>query len=299
MINVQNVSKKFGTIQALENLTTSIGKGSIYGLIGSNGAGKSTFLRLISGIYAPEKGSITVNEQNVYENPIAKEKIFYISDDQFFHNNSNMEDMAKYFAIVYPKFDMETFETLTNNFKLDKTRNLTTFSKGMQKQAHIILALSCNPEYLLCDETFDGLDPVMRLAVKRLFADAVANHNMTPIIASHNLRELEDICDHIGLLHQGGLVFEKDIDDLKLGIHKVQSAFSVPMTEKNFPDLEIVSFKNQGKLCTMIVKGEKSHTEGAIKLMNPLYSETIPLSLEEIFITEMEGLGYDIKEIII
>lgn len=297
MIKVENVSKKFGKIMALENMSTTIGKGSIYGLIGSNGAGKSTLLKLISGVYTPENGSILVNNQSVYENPSIKEKIFYISDDQFFHNNSSIEDMAKYFSIIYPKFDMKTFETLITNFKLDKTGNLNTFSKGMQKQAHIILALSCCPEYLLCDETFDGLDPVMRLSVKRLLADAVSNYNMTPIIASHNLRELEDICDHVGLLHKGGLVFERDIDDLKLGIHKVQCAFSIPMTKNNFPELDILSFKSNGKLCTIIVRGDRELTQESINSLNPLYSEIVPLSLEEIFISEMEGLGYDIKQI--
>ncbi|MGL5439310.1 MAG: ABC transporter ATP-binding protein [Filifactoraceae bacterium] len=298
MIKLENVSKKFDKIEALENLSTNISKGSIYGLIGSNGAGKSTFLRLLTGIYLPDKGSVIIDEQEVYENPSIKEKIFYISDDQYFHKNSSMLDMAKYFSSIYTKFSKDTFESLVTTFNLDKNRNLNTFSKGMQKQAHIILALSCHPEYLLCDETFDGLDPVMRLAVKRLLADAVTKYNMTPIIASHNLRELEDICDHVGLLHKGSLVFEKDIDDLKLGIHKVQSAFEKILTKDDFPDLDIISFKNYGKLCSMIIKGDKLHTENSINLLNPLYSEILPLSLEEIFITEMEGLNYDIQEIL-
>ncbi len=227
-----------------------------------------------------------------------KQRIFYISDDQFFFNNSNMEDMARYYAVIYPRFSYDKFHRLTELFRLDSKRNLNTFSKGMQKQAHIILALACEPDYLFCDETFDGLDPVMRQAVKRLLADAVVEQQLTPIIASHNLRELEDICDHIGLLHQGGIVFERELDGLQSNIQKVQCAFSTAKGIEDFSGLDVVTMEQRGNLSILVVRGEKSDIEAYMKKMNPLYCELLPLSLEEIFITEMEVLGYDIQQLI-
>jgi ABC-2 type transport system ATP-binding protein len=183
-------------------------------------------------------------------------------------------------------------------FRLDPARKLSTFSKGMQKQAHIILALSCQPDFLFCDETFDGLDPVMRQTVKRLLAYAVVEHQMTPIIASHNLRELEDICDHIGLLHQGGVVFDRDLSSLQGDIYKVQCAFSTAKTKEEFAALDVVTYEQRGNLSILVVRGKAEDTDSAIMAMEPLYYELLPLTLEEIFITEMEVLGYDIKQLI-
>ena len=298
MIKIEQLSKAFGDIQAVKQVSAEIKSGSIFGLIGSNGAGKSTFLRLLAGIYKPDLGQVLIDGEPVYENPQVKQRIFYISDDQYFIYNGTMNDMANFFAGVYARFSRQKFQELSRMFKLDTQRKMNTFSKGMQKQAHIILALACQPDYLFCDETFDGLDPVMRQAVKRLLADAVIEQQMTPIIASHNLRELEDICDHIGLLHQGGIVFEKEIDDLWLNIHKVQCAFRQPMQKSDFAALDIVSIENRGSLSTMIVRGEREITEAIIHSMEPLYSELIPLTLEEIFITEMEVLGYDVEQLV-
>ena len=297
-ISVKGLSKQFDKIQALNQVTTTIQKGSIFGLIGSNGAGKSTFLRLLAGIYRPDAGQIVIDGQPIYENEALKQKIFYISDDQFYFSNSNMEEMANYFAAMYQRFSYEKFRELTGLFRLDSKRKLNTFSKGMQKQAHIILALSCQPDYLFCDETFDGLDPVMRQAVKRLLADAVVEHQMTPIIASHNLRELEDICDHIGLLHQGGVIFERELDHLQSNIHKVQCAFTNPKGREDFTGLDIVTIEQRGSLSILVVRGSAAATETRIKAMQPLYCELLPLTLEEIFITEMEVLGYDIQQLI-
>lgn len=290
-ISVKGLSKQFDKIQALNQVTTTIQKGSIFGLIGSNGAGKSTFLRLLAGIYRPDTGQIVIDGQPIYENEALKQKIFYISDDQFYFSNSNMEEMANYFAAMYQRFSYEKFRELTGLFRLDSKRKLNTFSKGMQKQAHIILALSCQPDYLFCDETFDGLDPVMRQAVKRLLADAVVEHQMTPIIASHNLRELEDICDHIGLLHQGGVIFERELDHLQSNIHKVQCAFTNPKGREDFTGLDIVTIEQRGSLSILVVRGSADETEARIKAMQPLYCELLPLTLEEIFITEMEEIG--------
>jgi ABC-2 type transport system ATP-binding protein len=295
---VKGLSKSFDKIVALQNDGTVIQKGSIFGLIGSNGAGKSTFLRLLAGIYRPDAGEILIDGQLVYENETLKQRIFYISDDQFFFPNSNMEEMARYFATIYEKFSYEQFYQLTEMFRLDPARKLSTFSKGMQKQAHIILALSCQPDFLFCDETFDGLDPVMRQTVKRLLAYAVVEHQMTPIIASHNLRELEDICDHIGLLHQGGVVFDRDLSSLQGDIHKVQCAFSTAKTKEDFAALDVVTYEQRGNLSILVVRGKAEDTDQAIQAMVPLYYELLPLTLEEIFITEMEVLGYDIKQLI-
>lgn len=298
MIEMKELSKQFGDIQALHQVSATIQKGSIFGLIGSNGAGKSTLLRLLAGIYRPDYGEIRIDGEPVYENERLKQRIFYISDDQFFFNNSNMEDMARYYAVIYPRFSYDKFHRLTELFRLDSKRNLNTFSKGMQKQAHIILALACEPDYLFCDETFNGLDPVMWQAVKRLLADAVVEQQLTPIIASHNLRELEDICDHIGLLHQGGIVFERELDGLQSNIQKVQCAFSTAKGIEDFSGLDVVTIEQRGNLSILVVRGEKNDIEAYMKKMNPLYCELLPLSLEEIFITEMEVLGYDIQQLI-
>ncbi len=298
MIKAENISKSYDSIKALDHVTTEIKKGSIFGLIGSNGAGKSTFLRLLAGIYRPDEGEIFIDGENVYENENLKSRLFYISDDQFYFPTGNMKDMADYLERIYPRFVYEKFTSLAQMFHLDINRKMSTFSKGMQKQAHIILALAAQPDYLFCDETFDGLDPVMRQAVKRLLADAVAESQMTPIIASHNLRELEDICDHVGLLHQGGIIFEREIDDLRLGIHKIQCAFATPKEAKDFASLDVISHHNRGSLATLIVRGDGAKTEEVIKDMSPLYYELLPLTLEEIFITEMEVLGYDIETLI-
>ena len=297
-IVVKGLSKSFSNIVALKDASTVIQKGSIFGLIGSNGAGKSTFLRLLAGIYRPDAGEILIDGQPVYENENLKQRIFYISDDQFFFPNSTMEEMAVYFATIYKRFSFEQFYRLTEMFRLDSGRKLSTFSKGMQKQAHIILALSCQPDFLFCDETFDGLDPVMRQTVKRLLAYAVTDNQMTPIIASHNLRELEDICDHIGLLHQGGVVFDRDLSSLQGDIHKVQCAFSAAKIKEDFATLDVVTYEQRGNLSILVVRGKAEDTDLAIKAMQPLYYELLPLTLEEIFITEMEVLGYDTEQLI-
>ena len=297
MIRVENLSKSFGKIKALDNVTAEIKEGSIFGLIGSNGAGKSTFMRLLCGIYRSDSGKILIDDEEVYENIKVKERIFYISDDQYYFHNGAMDDLAKYYSLNYSKFSFDDYQKLKDIFKLDGKRKLSTFSKGMQKQAHIILALACRTEYLFCDETFDGLDPVMRQTVKKLLAQAVVERNLTPIIASHNLRELEDICDHVGLLHEGGIVFTQEIDNLRLNTHKIQCAFTSPKAREDFKGLDILTFENRGSLATMIVRGDMEKTNKIVAKMQPLYSEIVPLTLEEIFITEMEVRGYDSERI--
>lgn len=293
MIRVENLSKSFGGITAMDNVTAEIQNSSIFGLIGSNGAGKSTLMRLLCGIYRPDSGTVTIDGEEVYENTKVKERIFYISDDQYYFHNGNMDDLAKYYSLIYPKFSFEEYNKLREAFKLDGRRKLSTFSKGMQKQAHIVLALASNTDYLLCDETFDGLDPVMRQAVKKLLAEAVIERDLTPIIASHNLRELEDICDHVGLLHEGGIIFNQEIDNLRLGTHKIQCAFKEPKAKEDFKGLDILHYENYGSLSVMIIRGSVERTQKVIDKFAPLYSEVVPMSLEEIFISEMEVRGYD------
>ena len=207
MIKINGVTKYYDTFKSLDNVTAWISDGSIFGIVGSNGSGKSTLLRIMCGIFRADGGEVLYDEENVYENVALKDKIIYLSDDQFFLPSSTLYDMAKLYASIYSSFSWETYNNLVELFGLPKNRKIATFSKGMQKQSAILLGLSAKPKYLLCDETFDGLDPVMRQLVKRILAEAVAEDGLTAIIASHNLRELEEICDHIGLLHKGGILF--------------------------------------------------------------------------------------------
>ena len=211
MIDIKECSKAFDDIHAVNHVSLDIGEREVFGLVGSNGAGKSTLLRMTAGIIRPDEGVITIDGTSVYENEEAKEKVFYISDDSYFPPNFTPEDMAKFYRNYYAKFDMQRFCKLMDEFHLDRKRKISTFSKGMKKQLIVILGISAGTKYLLCDETFDGLDPVMRQAVKSIFAMEVMNREFTPVIASHNLRELEDICDHVGLLHQGGILLSRDL----------------------------------------------------------------------------------------
>ena len=222
MIETSGLTKRFDDILAVDHISAKIRDGSVFGLIGTNGAGKSTFLRMVSGILKPDEGEVLIDGENVYENPAVKSRFFYISDDQYFFANGTPLELMKFYKSIYPAFDEPRFFHLLQSFDLDKKRKISTFSKGMKKQLSIIYGICAGTDYIFCDETFDGLDPVMRQAVKSLFASDMAERNLTPIIASHNLRELEDICDHVGLLHKGGILLSKDLDDMKLNIHKIQ-----------------------------------------------------------------------------
>lgn len=255
MIQISKVTKRYDNIKSLDSVTASIKPGSIFGLIGSNGSGKSTLLRVMSGIFRADSGEVLYDGENVYENVRLKNKLVYLSDDQYFLSSSTIDDMANLYASVYTDFSREEYLRLLDLFCLDRFRKVATFSKGMQKQAAILLGLSAMPQYLLCDETFDGLDPVMRQMVKRLFADAVESRGMTAVIASHNLRELEDICDHIGLLHKGGILFENEIDSLKENIHTVQAVFSRKIQIEDIARLGTVSIKQRGSMVAVVMRG--------------------------------------------
>lgn len=298
MIKAENLTKKFDTIVAVDHVSAEIRAGSVFGLIGTNGAGKSTFLRMLSGILKPDEGNVTIDDKPVFENEAVKERFFYISDDQYYFNNATPADMMSFYSKVYPAFDKTRFQSLMEKFGLDTRRKIQTFSKGMKKQLSVICGICANTDYLFCDETFDGLDPVMRQAVKSLFANDMAERNLTPIIASHNLRELEDICDHVGLLHRGGILLSRDLDDMKLNIHKVQCVLKEGMEESDLTALNRIKTEKRGKLYTITVRGSKEEVEGLMETYQPIFYEMIPLSLEEIFISETEVAGYDIKKLI-
>ena len=300
MIELIELEKSFDDIRAVNRVTLNVSDGEVFGLVGTNGAGKSTILRIISGVIRPDKGIVLVDKRPVYDNPEVKKEIFYISDDQYFLPGSTPEEMASYYGGVYKGFDKLRFFKLLAGFGLDGKRKISTFSKGMKKQISVLLGICAGTRYLFCDETFDGLDPVVRQGVKSLFAADMADRGLTPVIASHNLRELEDICDHIGLLHQGGVILSQDIEDMKLRMQKVQCVFnSLSDEEKALEGLEVLLHETRGRLHTITIRGERDEVEAAFKRGNPVFFEVLRLSLEEIFISETEVVGYDIRKFVL
>lgn len=298
MIEVNQCSKKFGMLQAVNKVSLQIGNREVFGLVGSNGAGKSTLLRMMAGIIRGDEGNILVDGTDVYENEKAKSSIFYIADDSYFPANFTPREMAVYYKNVYSSFQMQKYEKLMKQFHLDERGKINRFSKGMKKQLLVILGIAAGTKYMLCDETFDGLDPVMRQAVKSLFAAEIMNRDFSPVIASHNLRELEDICDHVGLLHQGGILLSQDLEELKFHIHKVQCVLSDSQKEKELAkELDVLSIQHQGSLLLITARGTRTEIMERIQAKKPLFCEILPLTLEEIFISETEVAGYEIKNI--
>ena len=298
MIEIKNVSKSFGEIQAVSQVSLTLKEQNVFGMLGTNGAGKSTLLRMMAGVMRPDEGEILIDGENVWDNPEAKRKIFYISDDQFFFPNTTAEKMADVYSVYYPGFDRRRFMKFLLRFGLDGERKIQTFSKGMKKQLSLLLGICANVSYMLCDETFDGLDPVMRQGIKGIFAKEIDEKGLTPVIASHNLRELEDICDHIGLLHKGGVLLSKDLEDLKWNLHKIQCVLPEELDESLKESLDILSMTRRGKLLTLTVRGSEEEILSRIGELQPVFMEALPLSLEEIFISETEVVGYDIKNIV-
>lgn len=298
MIRVENLTKSFGDFTALNAISCTIPHGCIYGMVGSNGAGKSTFLRLITGVYKADQGEIQIDDQPVYENPEVKSTIAYVPDELYFLPSANMERMAQLYSAAYPRFDKKRFRQLTEAFRLDSRKSLNTFSKGMRRQAATILSLSCRPQYIFFDETFDGLDPVMRNLVKSLICQDVVERNATAIITSHSLRELEDTCDQLALLHKGGLVFESDIQNLKTSLFKVQIAFTEEYDRERFADVDILHFSKRGSVTNMIVRGDREETAARLRALEPVILDILPLSLEEVFTYEMEALGYAFHDVL-
>jgi ABC-2 type transport system ATP-binding protein len=300
MIELMDLEKSFDDIKAVNRVSLCVNDGEVFGLVGTNGAGKSTILRIVAGVIKPDEGIVLVDNRPVYDNPDVKKDIFYISDDQYFLPNSTPLEMAEYYEGIYDNFDKDRFFKLCEGFGIKLDRKISTFSKGMKKQVSLILGLCANTKYLFCDETFDGLDPVVRQGVKSLFAADMADRGLTPVIASHNLRELEDICDHVGLLHQGGVILSQDISDMKLQMQKVQCVFKDEEDEKKaLEGLDVLLHDKRGRLHTITIRGEREDIERAFKRGNPVFFEVLALSLEEIFISETEVVGYDIKKFIL
>lgn len=300
MIEIRNVNKSFDDIKAVDNVSFSIKEGAVFGLIGTNGAGKSTTLRMMAGVYKPDSGDITIDEIPVYDNVKAKKNLFFIADEPYFPMNSTAESMGRFYSDMYENFDTEGYLKYLETFKLEKNRKINTYSKGMKKQLAIILGVCAGTKYLLCDETFDGLDPVMRQAVKSILAREMDERGLTPIIASHNLRELEDICDHIGLLHRGGVLLSKELEDMKCNVQKVQCVFKdILDKDRVLEGIELIGEEKRGSLYTLTVRTTREDAINRFAAIDTVFYEVLPLSLEEIFISETEVAGYDIKKIIL
>ncbi|MFI8576313.1 ABC transporter ATP-binding protein [Rossellomorea aquimaris] len=297
MIEIKSLSKSFEGTTIIHDVSFSVQKGSIYGLLGSNGAGKTTLLKSISGVLKPESGDIYLKDQPVFENVQTKETLVFIPDQPFFFAHYTLNQMAKFFQNTYSRWDEHEYKSLAGLFGIDPHKKLHKFSKGVQRQASFILALSTQPDVLILDEPLDGLDPVVRKKVKSVLITEVANREMTILISSHNLREVEDICDHIGILHQGRFLLEKELDDLKSGIHKVQLAFKGEIPKKLFTELDLLHEETRGSVSLCIVRGDEKHVRSMIQPYHPVIFDMLPLTLEEIFVYEMEDVGYAIQNI--
>lgn len=302
MIELREFTKKFGDFTALERVTFQVEEGSIFGLVGSNGAGKSTLLRGLAGVYAPDGGEVLIDGEAPYENVGLKGRVFFVSDYPYFMTQFSLRDMADFYRRLYPNWQQEEYARLRDLFRLDEKMKLHNMSKGMQRQAAIICALATQPAYLLMDEVFDGLDPVMRQLLKRVVSDQTVERKMTVMIASHNLRELEDFCDHVGLIHKGGVLFERELDELKLGIHKVQAVYRPALDSEALEELQeklnLVKLETRGSLVSFVARGTEEEIAAVVNGRNTIFFETLPLSLEEVFIMEMEAAGYDLDRIL-
>ncbi|PKG23283.1 ABC transporter ATP-binding protein [Niallia nealsonii] len=299
MIKLEHVNKKIEKDQILDDLSLNVNKGSIYGLLGSNGAGKTTMLKTLAGILKQDSGTVTIAGENVYENNAIKQSVFFMPDYPTFFPQYTTKQMAKFFQSIYPNWSEERFLKLGEVFELDVNKKIHTYSKGLQRQAAFWLALSTNPSVFILDEPFDGLDPVIRTKVKNLLVQEVAERDMTVIISSHNLREVEDLCDHIGIIHKGTCMIEKDIDDLKSDIHKIQVAFPKETKEDWKESVKPLYMEQRGSVYMLIVRGEKQKILTNIETFKPVLLDMLPLTLEEIFIYEMGDMNYAIQNILL
>ena len=297
MIIAKDVVKTFDGFRALDGLNLNVEKGSVYGLIGPNGAGKTTILKILSGIYKKDSGEVYVKGEEIFENIPVKETMTFISDDLFFYTTYSIKNTADYYAGIYPNWSWDRFNSLKEIFKIDVSRKVRRLSKGMQKQVAFWLSISAQPDIMLLDEPVDGLDPVMRRNVWKIIMQDVAERGTTVLISSHNLRELEDVCDHVGIMHQGRVVLEKALDDVKGNIHKVQVAFEGDTPEME--NLEIVHSEKYGSVNILIIKGDGSEIMEKMNGYSPIICDILPLTLEEVFIYELGGLGYEFENIIL
>lgn len=298
MIEVNNLVKEFDGFRALDGASMHVKKGAIYGLVGPNGAGKSTLLRHLTGIYKQNEGIVKVAGEEVYENPKVKEKFAFIPDDLFYFMQANTMEMMRFYRGIYPKFDEKMFYRLMEFFPaVNPKKSIRSLSKGMQKQVAFWLAVCSRPELLILDEPVDGLDPVMRRQIWSIIMADVAEHETTVLVSSHNLRELEDVCDHVGIMHKGKIMIERSLSDLQGSVCKVQVAFpeEVPDFSK---ELELLHTANTGRVHTLIVRGNPEEVKAQIEKMQPMLIDILPLTLEEIFIYELGGVDYEVKDIL-
>lgn len=298
MIKIDKLSKKYDKDFVLKDLSCSIKDNSIYGLVGANGSGKSTLLRTIMGIYDTDGGSISIDGEVVYDNEVMKQRMVFAPDDLYFYPSYTLMDTARYYESMYKDFDMVYFKELAGMLNLDINKKISTFSKGMKRQSILICAICTNADYMFFDETFDGLDPVIRNTMKKILIKQMNKKNTTIIMTSHNLRELEDICDNLGLLYQGGILFESDIDTIKTNMFKVQISFDKNFDIDDFDGFDILSFKKQGSVATLIIKDLDNKSKNKLEKMKPLILDYLPLTLEEVFIYEMEALGYEFNKFV-
>lgn len=297
MIEVKNVYKNFDGFCALDNLCMSVPSGSVYGLVGPNGAGKSTIIRHLSGIYRQDSGEILLDGKPIFENPEAKRRIAYIPDDIFYFPNASIRDMCEFYRSIYPMFDDKLFNALGDIFKLDPKRQMRRLSKGMQKQAAFWIAVSIRPEILILDEPVDGLDPVMRRQIWSIIMGDIAENGTTVLVSSHNLRELEDVCDHVGIMNHGRLMIERSLSELQNNIVKIQLA--LPDGEVLPEGLDILHASSTGRLQSIILHGDSEELSEKLKAANPLFVDFVPLTLEEIFIYELGGADYGVRDIVL
>ena len=295
MIEVKNLTKRFDGFTALNGLTMTVPTSSVYGLVGPNGAGKSTIIRHITGVYRPDSGEVLVGGEPVFENPPVKARIACIPDDLSCHAGASIRELKSFFKGLYPAFSDKRFTALADIFKLDQRQPLRRFSKGMQKQAAFWLAICTQPDYLVLDEPVDGLDSVMRKQVWSVILEDVATRGTTVLVSSHNLRELEDVCDHVGVLHEGKMLLERSLSDLQENIVKVQLVTDRPVP----PEQNVLHKSMTGRIQTLIVRGDRREIAGLLQQCNPLLCDLLPLSLEEIFIYELGGVNYDVKNLVL
>ena len=299
MIEIKNLTKKFDKITAVNQMNVRIEDGSVVGLVGSNGSGKSTLLRLLAGVYQPDGGEILIKGQTLFDNPKAKGECYFIPDFPFFYNNSTINSTAFLYRQLYPNWSEEKFNRFCSVFPIRRDARIINMSKGMQRQAALILCLSTCPKYIFLDEIFDGLDPVVRHLLKKIIIQKVSDAGTTAVIASHNLRELEDLCDRLCLMHRGKMLLERDIDDLRCGLRKVQIAFSqVPNVPNLFAGINVVNVWRNGNIFNVTIRGMEEEFMPKLRALQPAFISAIPLTLEEIFISEMGAAGYDINSIL-
>lgn len=298
MIEIQQVTKCFEDVTALENITFSIPKGKVYGLLGTNGAGKSTLLRAVSGILQCDEGQILVDGEVSYDCPKVKAKFFYLPDDPYYFPGANMEQMTEFYYRQYAKMDREGVRYMAEKLELDVKRPLRAFSKGMKRQAFLIMALCANTDYLLCDEVFDGLDPVVTEVMKNLFQKEMEERSLTVVVAAHKLQDLEGFCDEIGILHKGGVVLAADMRGEEEKLCKIQCVFEEEKETYIRECLDVVRYRKEGYFVTLIVRGDKDRVLGEIRKAEPIFCREVPMTLEEVFIAEMEETGYDISKVL-